>query len=114
MSILNVVLDDLGSDPRTTREDMKKWADTQTIHEFEDGVVFEKNNELHVHFFSKNWIRVKNKLTPIMKKLFETYDTVYIVSDIPNAQKALELFGATRDGMTISITKERFENVWCK
>jgi hypothetical protein len=114
MDILDSVLDVLGEDPRITRELMKKWADTQTIHKFDDGVIFEKDNELHVHFFNRSWFYVKNRLTPIMENVLKKYDEVYTISDVPNAQTVLEKFGAIREDQKFMVNKEVFKNVWCK
>ena len=112
--ILDTVLDVLGEDPRATREMAEEWARPQIIHRFDDGVIFQNKNELHIHFFNPSWFYVKNKLTPVMEKVLEEYEEVYTISDVSNAQTVLKKFGATQEDQRFAVTREVFKNVWCK
>jgi hypothetical protein len=112
--ILEIVLDVLGEDPRVTREAASDWAATQVVHRFDDGVVFQGGNELHIHFFSPNWFYVKRCLTEVAQRALEEYPEVYTVTDIEKVKKALMIFGCEEIDGKLVLTRERFRDVWCK
>jgi predicted GH43/DUF377 family glycosyl hydrolase len=112
--ILEAVVDVLSEDPRVTRGMVEGWIKSQTIHRFDDGIIFQSNNELHIHFFNPSWLYVKNRLTPVMREVLKDYEEVYTVTDIPNAQTVLKKFGAIQEDQKFTVTREVFKNVWCK
>jgi hypothetical protein len=116
LEITEKVISSIVGTSSLTRKEVEEYLERNKdyLHWFNDGVILARNNELHVHFVTNNWYRVKNKLTSIIQPLLVEYDYVWTKTDIPNARRALKLFGAIeRDGKFV-LTRERFKNVWCK
>ena len=111
MDILERIVENIHQTHSIPKQKIWDHLNNNKIHKFENGILLERGNEVHLHFLTKNWFEVKRCITPALKDIFTRYDIIDTYTDIPNAAKALTLkLGCKQEGDRITLTKEDFEN----
>ena len=111
LTILDRVVEDIHASHDIERELIWNHILSNKIHQFENGIILEKNNEVHIHFLTRNWFEVKRCLKPILEDILTRYNKIDTWTDIPKAAKAITLIlGFKQEGDRLTLTKEDFKN----